>query len=601
MYLDEDESLGGEISEGCEWDRDDVLVFVSSVVQFSIFPCLKRPVQTSLFSTTVAIFLMESYKLLPPDLNNAIIASLSQIAHQLVSISNVIPFQNVIVQNNAPFKPPASAIRINVTWLLSLVLSLTYALYIAYPLSGFARYNGARHNYPRTLRDIERSRPPLVVNSMPTLLHLSIFLFIVGLIDFLFLTNKIVAFCVLGYISAFSFACLVFTALSTLYLDNPRRASLPELAWHMSLIIVLAILVSIVEIGGLLCVFLSFVWNRPRLRAPEHPCVLTTWRDALENQIRKRQRLSAGGLRQSVDLNAAAGQSSEDPSPVCQTLSALDQDQKIKNFCARIPGVFGSGAIPCTTSPILSSMEFRSDLSTSDPILGSCFHDLPNTCIPGTSVLTEEARRNGLRASLKSLWYCGRAYHRLGNSAPLPHYVRDVFASPEMTSRIQNEPDLTARVIGRCFASLIAKKLSSDANARSGANVRFGDAELASLAAILGSGSTSGEAEMMDRLDQPGIIGLANIISLLSGEIDTLLEGKVPPDVQQIVQETVVILGTEVLHGSRNAGAELPLALVAQFRGLVSDVASAPAPEWLRVRLKEISEGLPTISSEQGR
>jgi hypothetical protein len=36
MYLDEDESLGREISEGWEWDRDDVLVFVSSAVQFSL-------------------------------------------------------------------------------------------------------------------------------------------------------------------------------------------------------------------------------------------------------------------------------------------------------------------------------------------------------------------------------------------------------------------------------------------------------------------------------------------------------------------------------------------------------------------------------------
>ncbi len=36
MYLDEDESLGGEISGGWEWDRDDVLVFVSSAAQFSL-------------------------------------------------------------------------------------------------------------------------------------------------------------------------------------------------------------------------------------------------------------------------------------------------------------------------------------------------------------------------------------------------------------------------------------------------------------------------------------------------------------------------------------------------------------------------------------
>ncbi|KAF8488711.1 hypothetical protein F5888DRAFT_1622821 [Russula emetica] len=175
----------------------------------------------SLFLTTVAFFLMESCKLLPPDLNNAIIALLSQITQQLVSISNVTTFQNVIAQNNAPFKPPASAIRINMTWLLSLVLSLTHALFATYPLSGFAQCHGARHNYLQTLHGIERSRPPRIVDLLPTLLHLSIFLFIAGLIDFLLLANKIVAFCVLSYISAFSFACLVFTALSSFYLDHP--------------------------------------------------------------------------------------------------------------------------------------------------------------------------------------------------------------------------------------------------------------------------------------------------------------------------------------------------------------------------------------------
>ena len=127
----------------------------------------------------------------------------------------------------------------------------------------------------------------------------------------------------------------------------------------------------------------------------------------------------------------------------------------------------------------------------------------------------------------------------------MPHYVRGIFAIPEMTGRIQNEPDPIARVIGRCFASFIAKKLSSDAKACSGANVRFSDAE---LAAILRSRSPSGG------LQQLGVIGLANTISLLSGEIDTLLDGKVPHVQKQIAQETVVILGTQVLNAERNAG-----------------------------------------------
>jgi len=540
---------------------------------------------------------MESYKLLSPDLNNAIIASLTQITQQLVSISNGTPFQNVNVQSNAPFKPTASAIRINLTWFLSLVLSLTHALSVARLYTGFAQHHEARHENTRTLHRIERSRPPRIVDSMLTL-HLSIFLFIAGLIDFLFLTNKIVAFCVLGYITAFSFACLVFTTLPSLYPDNRRRTSLLGIAWCIFLIVILAVLVAVAEIGGLFRGFLFSTWNRAPPCVPEQPSALATWRDALEGRIRKTLRSPADGLRQSISLNPTAVQSSVDvdASPPSQTLSTLDQDQKIKDFVSRIPGVIGSGAVPCTSSPILSSNDAPPDLSTSDPILGSCFHDFIDTCIPDTSVLTEESRGNKLRTSLKSLWYCGRAYHRLGNSAPLSHCVREILASPEVTGRIQNEADPTARVIGRCFASLIVKKLSSDANARNGTGLHFNDAELASLSAILGT-----NGEMVDRFDQPGFIGLANIISLLSREIDTLLDGNVPPDVEQIVQETVIILGTEALCAKKSIGAELPLVLVAQFRVVVSKVANAPAPEWLRILLKQISEGIPTVPSEQGR
>ena len=38
MYLDEDESLGREKSGRWEWDRDNILVFVSSAAQFSLPP-----------------------------------------------------------------------------------------------------------------------------------------------------------------------------------------------------------------------------------------------------------------------------------------------------------------------------------------------------------------------------------------------------------------------------------------------------------------------------------------------------------------------------------------------------------------------------------
>jgi len=54
---------------------------------------------------------------------------------------------------------------INVTGLLSLVLSLTHP-YVVCPYSGFTQRYGARCKYPHMPHGIDRSRPPRVVDSM---------------------------------------------------------------------------------------------------------------------------------------------------------------------------------------------------------------------------------------------------------------------------------------------------------------------------------------------------------------------------------------------------------------------------------------------------
>jgi hypothetical protein len=62
----------------------------------------------------------------------------------------------------------------------------------------------------------------------------------------------------------------------------------------------------------------------------------------------------------------------------------------------------------------------------------------------------------------------------------------------------------------------------------------------------------------LDRIGQPRVIGLADIISLFSGEI-ILLYDKARLDVEQILQGTAVILATEALQANKNASADLPL------------------------------------------
>ncbi|KAF8261189.1 hypothetical protein EI94DRAFT_1607946, partial [Lactarius quietus] len=110
MYLTEAEKQDNDVTESWKGDTDGILIF------------------TGLFSAVVAAFIIESYKNLSPNSADKANALLAQITQQLVNISNGTPLSNAIAQTNQPFKPTASAVRVNVLFFLSLVLSLTCAL-----------------------------------------------------------------------------------------------------------------------------------------------------------------------------------------------------------------------------------------------------------------------------------------------------------------------------------------------------------------------------------------------------------------------------------------------------------------------------------------
>ncbi|KAH8982724.1 hypothetical protein EDB86DRAFT_2812012 [Lactarius hatsudake] len=110
MYLSEAEKEDKEIAERWKADTDGILVCAG------------------LFSATVAAFLIESYKKLSPDSGDTTNALLIHLSQQLVNISNGTPLTSVVAQGSQPFKPTASAVRVNMMWFLSLVLSLTSGL-----------------------------------------------------------------------------------------------------------------------------------------------------------------------------------------------------------------------------------------------------------------------------------------------------------------------------------------------------------------------------------------------------------------------------------------------------------------------------------------
>ena len=426
------------------------------------------------------------------------------------------------------------------------------------------------------------------IEAMPLLLHVSVFLFLAGLVDFLFPINDAVALCILGYIAAFMSVYAILTVLPNLLLNCPYRTPLTEFAWRVSQISALAVLLLVRELEGALQGALS-LWRRiGRGLGGLHRPRPATWRKTLQAQIRVRRKWLVHGLRRSIVLSATAATWKVDARALHWTLLVLHRDDEIEDFVARIPGYFESPAVPDATSAILALMDVPSDRA--DPILGSRIHDLIKSCKLGTSPLQEEARRNRLHVCLKSLWYCGRAYNQTSYSAPLPSYVRKVFAVPEIIHQIYVEADVSVRIIGRCFSSLLAKKLVQDINVhprrypRTGVGVFVTQAELMCLSTLLES--TSGD--VMDWLEQRGAISLAIIVSLATSEVEHLIAGRVPLEALDVFQKTFEILVQGLIHLSP----DLSDSLAVQFCKLYSKVDRAWGAIWLRYQLRPIHEQL---------
>lgn len=144
----------------------------------------------------VTAFIIESYKRLQPDPNDAILGLLAHIADRLdnathgtkpVSVSSIIA--------NTGFAPSRSDININIFWFISLVLSLTAALIGIITLQWLRehqRYDTALKpretmaNLNARLDSLERWYVPQIFAGLPLLLQGALVLFFVGMIEFLF-------------------------------------------------------------------------------------------------------------------------------------------------------------------------------------------------------------------------------------------------------------------------------------------------------------------------------------------------------------------------------------------------------------------------------
>ncbi len=157
----------------------------------------------------------------------------------------------------------------------------------------------------------------------------------------------------------------------------------------------------------------------------------------------------------------------------------------------------------------------------------------------GPSYLT---RKNGWGIShvyLKNLWEFLRKFNECGSSSPLPSYVRAAFTNPEMAHPKIRDTDVAAHMMVHCIGALVVNKLAADIKSR---NDTVTNEELACLSTILGIQCR--DVELC--ISQPGAIELANMISLMLGDVGTLVADTVPSGVLDLIQQTLRVLSQSV-------------------------------------------------------
>ncbi|KDR71743.1 hypothetical protein GALMADRAFT_143541 [Galerina marginata CBS 339.88] len=184
-----------------------------------------------LFSAVVTAFVVESYKSLRQDPNDAIVGLLSHIASRLDNLQ-LNETAAPLSFPSSSFTPTPSSIRVNIFWFLSLILSLTTVLVGIVSLQWLREYQSYPGLSPKDTHAIFRMRSEgmdrwyvwNVFVALPLLLQAALVLFLGGIIDFLLALESNVAApvaVVVGTTLLFLIATTVLPTFQGLFLYLP--------------------------------------------------------------------------------------------------------------------------------------------------------------------------------------------------------------------------------------------------------------------------------------------------------------------------------------------------------------------------------------------
>jgi Family of unknown function (DUF6535) len=204
--------------------------------------------QAGLFSAVLTAFVIDSKQTLKVNPQDEMVfylqqnvAILDQISRQISSIAPQISVSRNAPPSYADFKLSASNIRVNVFWFMALVFSLSAALlatlvqqWVRDYMHGFQRYSDPlkRARIRQYLHEgSERWYMPVVAEVVPSLLQVSLFLFFVGLCDFVLHINTKVGVSTTTPIAITGLLYIFTTVAPVINPQSPYQNSFSGLIW----------------------------------------------------------------------------------------------------------------------------------------------------------------------------------------------------------------------------------------------------------------------------------------------------------------------------------------------------------------------------------
>ena len=380
----------------------------------------------------MAGFIVVSYPQLQPnptDLTNQLLAQISQ---QLSAFPNgsasSVPFT---LPNQSSFQPTASTVRVNAFWFTSLATSTACALWATLMQQWTRRfvqvadrpYNPSKRARIRAFfaDGVERFGLAAAVEVLPALLHSSVLLFYIGLVDFLFGINNTVAYILLVLVALGVLIYFVLTIMPLCYHNSPYQTPLSALVWFA------------IEAAPLLK-----LWVRRRT-------------ESVQEDIRKCRHKIRQGMRQALEKKAENRTSQADARALRWTLTILDEDHELEDFLDGLPGLF-HGSMKKVAQGIKTELE-RLVMPVADRLFATC----------STGLLPEGIRRQRLTACLGAIWCFPNTIER--------HFraIRDQWTQPTndpwgplsietwaVATRLTDDPDPVIAIRAHCVQAQIA-------------------------------------------------------------------------------------------------------------------------------------------------